>query len=785
MAKTIGVKEIAYFVHSSGDLTNEFSANKSNLEGKRAHIFLQEKFPSTSFKEVYVKREVSVDGKEVIINGFIDGVHKDAPYDVIEEIKSTKLELEQVGLDYHLEYVAQLKMYGYLYGIEHNQSEVHLRLTFISTITYETKSFDIIKPLDELEDFFFTTVSTYLVFYNQVEKAVENRIVTIEQMKFPFSHMRRGQRDLMAATFQVMKNKEILYCIAPTGVGKTIATLFSALKTLTGPMDKLFYLTAKGMGKKVAVNAVNMLYAQGLRMKTVVLTAKAKSCQAKQKNCDPEACPYANKYFFKIRDAITDIFNYNGVYNYDVILEYATKHQICAFEFSLDISNFCDLIISDYNYAFDPKTHLIRYFDETNYRPKILVDEAHNLIDRSKEMYSSFIDISTIKKLRSSVTGIKPTLRKEANKAIELLEEYDGKLTEQYTYHQDELDNALVEILYQISRKCDQIFADNKIFEHREEALEAYFCIHDFLRTVDIYCDVHKTLVSKSNNGNFTMVLRCFDASKFLYETIKNSVHGIVFFSATLFPIKYHMDLLTGGVGKYLTLQSPFDEGNLKLVVNDQISTKYIHRIASVEDIISTIDILLESKPGNYIVFFPSYSYQQMVLDKLGEVEYQTIVQQQSMSEQDRDDIFSLFFETKQTKLGFFVMGGVFSEGLDYIGDLLSGVIIVGVGIPQVCLENDLAKEFFDQQYGRGFDYAYTYPGFNKVVQAAGRVIRSETDKGVVILLDARYRYRVYQELMPPTWKNRRYISTSSQLRNELKAFWRNNNGNNESNTNI
>lgn len=770
--KSIGVKEIAYFVHASGDLTVEFSSNKSNQEGKEAHAYLQSKFDEFSVKELYVKQEVCINGQSILINGFIDGVHHKEKYDVIEEIKSTNLELDQVGFDYHLEYLAQLKLYGYLYGLDKKLNEVHLRLTFISTITYETKSFDTVISFDELEEFFFDTVTTYLNFFNQVEQCQENKIKTIADIKFPFKTMRQGQRDLMAACFQTMKRNDILYSIAPTGVGKTMATLFSSLKTITSKEDKLFYTTAKGMGKKVAVNAVNILQFQGLKMKSIVLTAKSKCCQAKQKNCNPEVCPFAKGFFSRLKDAIMDIFNYDGIYDYETINEYANKHKICAFEFSLELSNFCDLIIADYNYVFDPRAHLIRYFDDTAYKPKVLVDEAHNLIDRSKEMYSAKIDTEILRKLRKRVTGQKPTVRKEINKAIEILESYESKLSQTFTYYQDEIDNSLTEVLYAITRKCDQIFADNKEFEHRDEALEAYFEVYDFLRISEYYCDVHKTLVTKNEKDDYEMMIRCFDASKFIYDVIKKSIHGIVFFSATLFPIKYHMDLLTGGVGKFLNLESPFDQNNLKLLVNDQIVTKYNNRTNTIDDIIETIEILTSSKNGNYIVFFPSYAYMQMVLSKIDTSDFDMYVQKPNMSELDRDEIFNKFYETKKTKVGMFVMGGVFSEGLDYIGDLLSGVIIVGVGIPQVCLENDLAKEFFDVQYSNGFDYAYTYPGFNKVVQAAGRVIRSETDKGVVILLDYRYKFRVYNDLMPKFWSHRKYISSPKEMKKELIDFW-------------
>lgn len=772
MKKKIGVKEIAQFLYSGGDLTNEFFVNKSNIEGHNAHVYLQNKYNQDSLSEVFVKTTVEKGEYELIINGFIDGVLKENNKTVLEEIKSTKLALDEISLEYHLEYLAQLKLYGYLYCLMNNLLSIDLRLTYIELVEYKTKSFDLTLDIGVLEKFFFDSVDKYFDWILLLEEAATNKLKTIAQIKFPFPNMRSGQRDLMKACFYTMSHNEILYAVAPTGIGKTMATLFSSLKTLKNPEDKLFYLTAKGMGKSVAVESVRKLSEQGLKMKTLVLTSKSKSCLNDKKNCDPEKCPYAKGFFDRLRAATEEIFQEHYLFELPVIEKYALKYTICSFEFALHLSYFCDLVIADYNYVFDPKAHLIRYFDDDTYQPKILVDEAHNLITRSKDMYSSSINTEVLKSLRKNLNGIKPSVRSDISKVISIIEEYEEKLMPGLVFYNAFMDDNLYTNLKRICTKCEIVFSDNKEFKNRDEALENYFSVRDFVIIAEYYSEAHRFIVKKVQD-TFTVTIQCMDASTFIIDRIKKRCFGVVFFSATMFPIEYHMDLLTQKEGKYLVLPSPFEPDHLKLIVADHVSTKYRDREKSIDDIAAIIETLAKSKKGNYIVFFPSYQYIDLLKDYLVDMDFDLIIQKPNMSDNEREDTFNLFQNSTRTQVALFVMGGVFSEGMDYIGDLLSGVIIVGVGLPMVNIENNILKEYFDNKYENGFDYAYTYPGFNKVVQAAGRVIRTENDRGVVILIDERFRYRLYQNLMPQEWNHRVRITTESGIEKELNRFWR------------
>ncbi len=764
----IAIKELAHFICQSGDLTSEYFSTRDLEEGTKLHKYLQAKYNEKSQKEVYIKKDLTYHNKTIMLHGFMDGVLDIDHEIIIEEIKSTQMDFEE--LEIKKEHMAQLKIYAYLYALEHEMQAIHTRLTYISIIDYSVKSFDYILSLEDLEEFFFDLLEQYMEWVELNEIATKNKVETIQSIRFPFETMRPGQRDMMKACFQTMKTKDILYAIAPTGIGKTMATLFSALKTLE-EKDKLFYCTAKGSGKNAPLQAIKLLESKGLKIKTISITAKHKICNAQFKNCKPEDCPFAVGYFDRIREAIEHIYAHWDTFDEQIITTVANQFHICAFEFSLDLSYYCDVILADYNYVFDPRVHLIRYFDNSSYQPKVLVDEAHNLISRSKDMYSATISEEDIRILRKVLTGYKPSIRSDCNKAIEKINEYREKVVEETIYVQPALDSDLVSILKSLINKCDSLFKDNKKINHKDEALDIYFKLLNFTQISAYYGITHRFIVKIEKDILYASMM-CLDASDFLLETIEQSIKGIVFFSATLTPFAYHADLLTQGKGKFIELPSPFNPSNLDIIINNKISTKYKDRIFSIDYIVEAIETLTSVKKGNYIVFFPSYQYMHMVIDALEGVDYDMIVQKSTDTEAERNAIIEQFKTIGGCRVGFFVLGGVYAEGIDLIGECLTGVIVVGVGLPMYCDENNILKDYFEEKYQNGFDYAYTYPGFTKVVQAVGRVIRSETDRGVVLLIDERFTYLKYQDLMPKHWLNKKIITNSYYLKKELENFF-------------
>ena len=769
--KKIAIRELAYFICQSGSLTKEFFSNSDMLRGQKAHDYLQGKYNDDSLAEVYIKQEINYLDNNYLLHGFIDGIINDNGEIILEEIKSTTKELDEIDIEYHKEHMAQLKIYGYLFALQNNLEKVHLRLTYISVVDYETKSFDSFEDIDNLEEFTLNTLEEYLKFISLLDDAKENKNKTIETIKFPFKEMRQGQKDLMKACYKAAEDNEILYVIAPTGIGKTMATLFSTLKALK-PNEKLFYLTAKGSGKNAPMNAISLLSKNGLKIKSIDITAKQKICNLGSKSCDPENCPFAKGYFDRLRVATMDAIKNYDVYDRKTLTEISNKHKICAFEFSIYLSYYCDIVIADYNYMFDPVARLTAYDGDT-YNLRVLVDEAHNLISRSKEMFSCYIEEEDIKGIRKGLTGLKPSIRSDCNLALEIFNKYKDEIKEGAIYCEANPNLDLNVALRKILNKMDDIFEknENKI-KNKDELLDYYYKVLSFINTADLYSEAHRHL-ARIDNDSVSVEYYCLDASSFILETIRNYVKSIVFFSATLYPIEYHANLLTKGEGKYLELKSPFDPNNLDLIINNSVSTKYKDRSQSIDSIVEAIEILTKTKEGNHIVFFPSYQYLQMVLDSLDDIDSEIIVQKNNLTDDEKDEIINKFNDHNKNKLGLFVMGGAFSEGVDLIGDSLSGVIIVGVGLPMICDENNILKEYFEEIFNEGFDYAYTYPGFTKVIQAVGRLIRTDTDRGAAILIDTRFTYSKYLSLMPPHWTNKKIINSSYQLKKELEEFYK------------
>ncbi|XMB85539.1 ATP-dependent DNA helicase [Mycoplasmatota bacterium WC44] len=759
----ISVRKMVEFLHSGGDLTSEYFQNNDMLDGTRVHQYWQNKYGLNDEKEVSVFYEHEIDDYKFVISGRIDGVLNDGS--IIEEIKSTKGDLSELTVDSRPQHLAQAKMYAYIYLLNNSLKSIKVRLTYIKTDDYENVSFDKRYNISQLEKFFVSTLNSYLEWQKVITDHKKSYLNDVKKINFPFDKYREGQRDLMGGVYQTIKNNEILYSIAPTGIGKTMATLFSSLKTIKKSKEKIFYLTAKNAGKRVALSSLELLKENGLNSKTIELTSKDSICFLEERECTPEACKYAKGFFDRLKEATRDIYKNESIITKKILEEYAEKHTVCPFEYSLYVSYFTDIIICDYNYAFCPKTHLKRYFEEKEYKPILLVDEAHNLISRSKSMYSAELNDSVVKKLKILLNSIKPSVSKEINN---LLDSFDilgsGVSFESYK----DMDHIFIEYFLKLYKKINEILIENQDFKSRNDVVNIYFELMDFYRIIEFYNESYVFLVD--NNKGIKVSLSCLDASKYILKTIKDRCFGTVFFSATMFPLDYYKQLLTSGEGNHMILKSPFPQENLSLFIVDDVSTKYKDRDSSIDKIVDTIKTMVNSKKGKYIVFFPSYAYLDKVSEQL-DVNIEKIVQKRNMTYSERVEYMNMFSEDSSL-LGMFVMGGIFSEGIDYVGDMLSGVIIVGVGLPMYGDYNNLLKSYFDEKFNNGFDYAYTYPGINKVIQSVGRVIRTESDRGVAILIDERFSNNKYQNLFPREWSHKRIINNNKRISTILDKFW-------------
>lgn len=768
----IAVREMAEYLYQSGDLSADTFQNVSLIEGTRAHQYVQHQYSKDDQAEVPILFSMPFESHEITISGRMDGILKRDGERLIHEIKSTRQNIFLDDFIPNQAHVAQLKFYLYMVAQNDDLAEIWGRITYIQLSDYQMRDFDEIYRFEDLEEFFNTSLNIYMKWLNQLYAHHESKMKSLKEMVFPFDQFRRGQREMMTAVYQTMKDQDILYTIAPTGIGKTMASLFSSLKAINLPEQKIFYLTAKTEGKKIALESLDMLHEGTLQTKTLELTSKDSICFLDKRECDPNVCPFAKGFFDRLREASEDIFNHETLMTRAVIETYAKKHQVCPFEFSLYVSYFVDVIICDYNYVFDPRAHLIRYFETNDYQPMLLIDEAHNMISRSRDMFSAALKKSDLIQLRKSGSKLKPSIRNAVNQVIQTYDLYQFSLSKSTFLAYDSLNEEFFNQLSVLLKKIDRALKENPNYSRKSEVFDGYFLILGILKMSERFGSHYKFNV-EAIDDDIKISCRCLDASRYIKEIIDNSCHGTVFFSATLQPINYYKTLLTQGVGETMLIKSPFDDHRLKLIIDPTISTRYQDRNNSIDQIVSRIKDVVSAKVGNYIVFFPSYQYLEMVREKLIDLDADIITQTKDMSFMMRDLIMERFSKIHdQSLLALFVMGGMFSEGIDYLGDMLHGVIIVGVGLPMINEENEQLKTYYQDTFNQGFQYAYQYPGMNKVIQAVGRVIRSHEDYGFALLIDDRFNQKYYKELFPIEWKNYERLTHKKSLKTMLKTFF-------------
>ncbi|HPJ23488.1 MAG TPA: ATP-dependent DNA helicase [Bacillota bacterium] len=771
---SVSVKEIAEFLYGSASITNDRVLITRAQEGIEIHNFWQNQYLADDQKEVGVMTTYLDDDLELLIRGRIDGIITRDQIMYVEEIKSTHFDLEDLEIDTVPSHLAQLKIYAYIYLVEHNLKSIDILLTYISVEDRNVKQFESHLTRSKLSSFYEKSISKYVEWMKLLSSHEDHRQKSIEGLTFPFGEYRLNQREMMAYIYKNILKQGILYLEAPTGIGKTIAALFSSLKAISQPRQKIFYLTAKNDGKKVVIDTVNLLEKKGLIAKTCEITAKDSMCFLKERDCDPEVCKYANGYYKRVYKAIADIFKEETIITKELFRHYGRKHTVCPFELSLDTSNYSDIIICDYNYVFDPLVKLIRYFEAEDYTSIVLCDEAHNLVSRSREMYSASLESNDFLRIKETSKFLKPNPTSELNQVLDIFAESSLELIEVDFVKKEEINPYLLRVLKKLLSKLDQIFSDDKIKFDKRALREFYFSVNRFLKISEYFDDDFVFLIENIDD-DVRISIKCLNASKHINATINAHVEACNFFSATLEPVFYYKTLLTGNAGEDITFNSPFKQEHLLLLAVDDVSTRFNDRKDSVDKIIDVTKALVESKKGNYIIFFPSYVYLNLVKQRLEEEieNVSFITQRKEMFSSEREEMINLFKETSETTQVFmFVMGGIFGESIDLIGDMLSGVLVVGTGLPALSPFNNVLRSHYDITFSSGFDYAYTYPGLNKVIQAVGRVIRTENDRGVAILFDDRFTTRKYLSLYPNNWTHLQVCNDVTLLSEIIKDFW-------------
>ena len=763
------------------------------LEGGRIHRMIQRRMGPNYHSEVSLSKKIITPEYTIVIEGRADGIIIEAEQDIsdipllgeneavldeyrayvtIDEIKGTYRDVNRLKKEDPV-HLAQAMCYAYIYAFDNSLDSIRVRITYCNIETEELRYFHFDYTFDELSDWFDKLISEYRKWTDFKFLWQKQRTDSIKNVEFPFEY-RKGQKDLVTYVYRTIYHKRKLFIEAPTGVGKTIATVFPAVKAMGENMgERIFYLTAKTITRTVAEQALALLREQKLCFKSVTLTAKDKICFQDEADCNPVSCPFAKGHFDRVNEALYDMLTHVDNLSREQILQYAVKYQVCPFEFSLDLALFADMVICDYNYLFDPHAYLRRFFSEgVREDYTFLIDEAHNLVERGREMYSAVL------------------IKEEFLKLKALTKDYDRKITaalencnkEMLSLKRQQVQvlsfediSPLVRRVLRLSSLIEDYMEEHEDSPIRKNLLLFYFDISHFLYIVDSFDDNYVIFSDFLEDNSFFVKLFNVNPSKNLRDCMSRGRSSILF-SATLLPIDYYKKLLGAQEGDYeVYAQSVFNPEKRGLFLAQDVTSKYSRRSLDEYTAISDyIHRVVSQRDGNYLVFFPSYAFLRNVAD-IYIKDYSdegVFIQESSMKESAKEEFLSHFCEpSDDTVIGMCVLGGIFSEGIDLKADSLIGAIIVGTGLPMVCTERELLRKYFDKDGENGYDYAYKYPGMNKVLQAAGRVIRTSEDVGIVALLDERFMETGYLRMFPREWSNYEIVSKET-ISKRVERFW-------------
>ncbi len=777
----IAVKDLLELLYHPRDLGTYLSPATRAQEGTMGHHLLTSQRPSGYQKEVPIEYIHDTPDYLLIVQGRMDGIIQTSTEIIVEEIKTTYSNLSDLTPDRYPSHKAQLQLYVYFLRAKNPDPKITGRLTYLNLDDLSERSFELEISADGGQKLFISLAEQFLHNRRDRDDWLKIRNQSIDGLPFPFADRRNGQDELIDLVSEAIQQERDLLVEAATGIGKTIGVLFPALKNLacSERYSQIFFLTAKTAGKEILKKTIKASKNSGLHLRTVFIEAKERVCLSPGCQCHPNYCPYARDYYSKVSQMEADILK-NELIVPELIMDYAKQYEVCPFELSLDLSLSADLIVCDYNYVFDPGVYLKRFFLQTGRKDFLfLVDEAHNLAARGRDMYSATLELQDLVTFRTQVMVERPKVA-ACCRSVEAffqdwLQEMAGE--ERPGIRLSHLPDFLEPALERLSASVELMLREHLPSELRQKIQDFYFNLTAFARIAALTGKEYAIYVKKEQDRTF-LRLFCLNPGPLLRRRLDQG-RLAVFFSATLSPIAYFRELL-GAHTDSLTLQltSPFPQETRLYLHVPGIDTRYKSRETSAPALIRCIHDFVTSRVGNYLVFFPSYTYLKAIWPQLNQAlagKANIYAQSVAMKEGQRHEFLKRITAvgTGRSNIGLAVLGGLFGEGIDLPGEQLIGAAIIGPGLPVISDEQELIRMYFDERNNEGFLFAYLIPGLIRVVQSAGRVFRTPEDKGAVLFVDDRFLDERYQELLPPDWFKAGRPFSSSNYKLLFQDFWK------------
>ncbi len=770
---------------------SSFPLPQRGVLGKKAQARFQQKKEQRFglfHREFSVSQSYEYRGFRFHIQGRVDGLYELPQRLEIEEIKSVLLDartFRTLKIENYPHFSEQLLFYAYLLQDAFKGIEIKTYLILLNLINNRQRTFKVKYNRQQTERLLLERLGRIVDQIEADRRKAEERKIQLKKVSFSLPEKRPQQQEMMKAVESVLEEKKHLMVSAPTGTGKTAAALFPAVRYAFVRGKKIFFVTSKTSQQAIAAQTLQPLIAAGLPIKTMVISASQKMCLNDVYFCHESYCPYVKNYRERLNKSnLLQVLLQNAFLDNFTISVAAAEKELCPFEVSMDLLPHVDVLIGDYNYVFDPAVRLRRLFSRKDYSDWILiVDEAHNLYDRGMAYLSPQLLRRQVKNLKAQTEAYKNKIYRELKTALEELENLlDALQTEGEIHHEGKQyfkTQLNLEQWKEVFRLYEAAFIRYLIYKIRthklivDDPLETFY--YQFRRFVQVAQMEDRAFVTFYDAGDGgTLNIQCCDPSHYLGEIIDH-FHSVIAMSATLDPMEFFQTLLgfLPERTQRLRLDSPFPNEHRRLVIVPNISTRYKDRMKNAPRIARVIEEVIRLKEGNYLVFFPSFEFLQLVNLFLGNVKIEKILQRPGMKEKDRDQILHRLQNEPEPHLLLAVMGGIFSEGVDFTGDMAIGVIVVGPALPQVNYRRELLREYYDLVYEAGTEYAYIYPGMNKVIQAVGRLIRTVGDRGVAILIGERFADEQFNIMLPEYWfKDSHDIVITSDVVPAVRSFW-------------